>query len=847
MDWKRPQLDGDLPGDTGWKNPSLSTVLPKQRFKSSTGDVSWKQPMLTEGFVDLKADGKKEQKLTEDSAAKEPKGKCRRTKEASTCPLSAISSWKSPDIDDIPPPPTVTPETRRAPRHEVNMCRVMLQLILPGDVNLDNKFRQDAANPDRIDAAASKRYCQSRRDDCAICNKTLELSALHQLVDMWTKLGDEAQVNYLASMYEGTLTQDMLDTEDVQHRTDYYLDGAKVCRAGFCAILGTTPKSLMKRLHRCLDMRKKLPGESGAGTRPERQTATPLIDLFFMELYHGAAEDLPENIHTNDVDADIEKDHNEPAVHCPQESSVADLFNWTPEAAISERAAHFIGPSASAPVRHLPPGKPMTLFWQFLAWYEAIRDVAGSCGLNLPFLTKFPAWTTFHRRWFQKWSRVLAFRKASQHKECAMCHDFRCQIHRRGTPTAEKVLIARQWREHVRAQYHDRLLYWSLRWASRMFLDVLVIIIDSMDKVKTMYPKYRAHRKPAYLDGLPRPRSTLSAVLCHGWCSCIYTADEFLSHGASAFCEVLCRALDQVLAISKKTGRPMPRHLVIQSDNTTAQAKNSVVSVFLAYLVAMGYFTTATLNFLTVGHTHEDVDRLFAMILLLVLRPKLWETPEELNALIEQALRPLSEGKKEELIVEEVKHIRDFDTWLGAMGVTLHNAFVTRRGIEASHAFTYKLRSDLSTTEVNNIPRKRKRFDEHQEDVFAIVKGRMHMTKTQPPVLAVPHCLLASMPGKEPRDIKSARDMPAARKKELLKLAENLDSPSGERYEKAAAAIRERLEADAPAEQAPKFEFLSQQPGARMPLTHTSNQYYEHLPDTAWRLLASFRRSPAQA
>ena len=131
--------------------------------------------------------------------------------------------------------------------------------------------------------------------------------------------------------------------------------------------------------------------------------------------------------------------------------------------------------------------------------------------------------------------------------------------------------------EHVRAQYHDRLLYWSLRWASRMFQDVLVIIIDSMDKVKTMYPKYRSHRKPAYLDGLVRPRSTLSAALCHGWCTCIYTADEFLSHGASAFCEVLCRALDHVLAISQKTGRPMPRHLVIQSDNTKAQANTSVV------------------------------------------------------------------------------------------------------------------------------------------------------------------------------------------------------------------------------------------------------------------------------
>ena len=196
--------------------------------------------------------------------------------------------------------------------------------------------------------------------------------------------------------------------------------------------------------------------------------------------------------------------------------------------------------------------------------------------------------------------------------------------------------------------------------------------------------------------------------------------------------------------------------------------------------------------------------------------------------------------------MQEVRHIRDFDAWLGAMGVLLHNTFVTRSGVEASHAFTYKTRADLSTTEVNNIPRRRKRFDEHQEDVFAVVKGRVHMTKTQPPVLAIPHCLLALMPGKEPRDMKAARDMPAQRKKDLVKLADQLDSPSGERYEKAARAIRESLGVRAPAEQAPKLEFLSRPPGARMPITHTSNQYYEHLPDTSWRLLASFRRSPVQ-
>ena len=63
--------------------------------------------------------------------------------------------------------------------------------------------------------------------------------------------------------------------------------------------------------------------------------------------------------------------------------------------------------------------------------------------------------------------------------------------------------------------------------------------------------------------------------------------------------------------IAERDGVLMPRHLVIQSDNTTSQAKNSLVGQFSATLVAAGKFETATLNFLPAGHTHEDVDLAF--------------------------------------------------------------------------------------------------------------------------------------------------------------------------------------------------------------------------------------------
>ena len=143
------------------------------------------------------------------------------------------------------------------------------------------------------------------------------------------------------------------------------------------------------------------------------------------------------------------------------------------------------------------------------------------------------------------------------------------------------------------------------------------------------------------------------------------------------------------------------------------------------------------------------------------------------------------------------------------------------------------------------MPRKRKRFEEHEEDVFAIVKGRMHMVKTQPPVLALPHCLLSSVQGLQPPRVKQARTIEKPRRDELDKLATRLEE-SAEKYPHAAEVIQRRLAGIAEEVEAPTFECLSNPVEARLPVASTSNQYYEHLPDTAWRLLASFRCAPEQ-
>ena len=85
---------------------------------------------------------------------------------------------------------------------------------------------------------------------------------------------------------------------------------------------------------------------------------------------------------------------------------------------------------------------------------------------------------------------VTHFHKASQHSQCTTCFELsRAMVHaKNGVAVRYRSAIA--LRQHYRDQYADRCLYWSLRHASRLKENVLVIISDAMDKAKFAWPRY---------------------------------------------------------------------------------------------------------------------------------------------------------------------------------------------------------------------------------------------------------------------------------------------------------------------------------------------------------------------
>ena len=323
---------------------------------------------------------------------------------------------------------------------------------------------------------------------------------------------------------------------------------------------------------------------------------------FFLGLYRSAAEPMPhENYMVKGcVDQNIELEDDpwaraKAAVNDDEaDDDGADL--WNPDRPLTSDLAAFLGGEVGVARRYLPNATLSSLFWLMVSTHHSEHTEEQTV----------PSWTTFHRVWASVWHRYLRFRKKSQHADCKTCFSYREKL-AKGPGVLERLDLAREWRLHLKATYHDRMIYWWCRYASRHSMDVLTIIIDSMDKAKFAWPQYPWGRIDKTLERFRRPRLVVTAAIAHGYATCIYIADEELSHGSCAFCDVLSRVLEFVWRRCRETGRMFPKHLVVQSDNTTAQAKNTYVNMFLAFLVAKYKFATTNLFFLQVGHTHEDV------------------------------------------------------------------------------------------------------------------------------------------------------------------------------------------------------------------------------------------------
>ena len=509
-------------------------------------------------------------------------------------------------------------------------------------------------------------------------------------------------------------------------------------------------------------------------------------------------------------------------------------YDYVPQLTISpvaEATMTICAPMQGLPTRYLQHVRVADLYWQFLAAWDE-QQLHGFLTFQSP-----PCFRTFSRRWKfwhdHKWLRI---RKSSQHAQCQTCFELLRAINSTAGSWGSKMQAARDLRAHYTHQYLDRCIYWSLRLMSQTFKDVLTIIIDGMDKAKFAWPHWPFDRIPKGMEKFIRPKMVFTAAMAHGWCMCLFMTSEFVDHGSSLWCELICQVLEEVWKISKSTGRRFPRHLVVVSDNTTGFAKNQYSMKFLALLVAAYKFVTANLLFLTVGHTHEDIDQLFAVVLWLMLRKKSWETPEEILKFIADGLRERAGQKGEVLVAVQLSAVRDFKSWLGRLGLKTDNCYMTRQGQEAPHSFSMKLGSLLTQSERAMILQVPGAPPFEPNAVYCCVKMFLRSTQLQQaPVYQMPVARAARIQTMSPTQI-LRKELSESDIKQHLSLAgvcTELDMQS------AAAALRSQVYSRRYF--LPSLTWLEtfQQPDLLdVAAARTLNPYFPHLPETSWKMVA---------
>lgn len=714
-----------------------------------------------------------------------------------------------------------------------------------------DKYAQTGVDPNRLKKVLKEGACSCTRR----CSEGLDFETLSQACVTFHHMGKEDQEFLIHTMYTTTGAADgpgsTTQSRWLAGRTQWSLCGHQVCVAAFTKLLGIGTHRLYKAVRGTLDMRKSIPG---APEQCRQAAQTDICEGFFQDLYCSAAEPLPNEFHTIDGVDDHISSHPAGISDDEQDPSSPDnnMLDWNPDRPTHEIVTECAGrPDLVGLVRReIPFGRLTDLYWQFLAYCDSLGIQATDDGPNAP------SFATFRRAWVDKWSKVLRSKAPSSHSCCQTCFELHEKIYGTWSKPCEKFMWARAWRQHLQDQYHDRMIYWALRFESRRpQADVLVIIIDSMDKAKTVWPKYPYNKKPHELEAtqVPRPRSQVTAAIAHGWCTDIFLADDSVFHGASAFIEVLVRVLTHVEAIAEQHGRELPRHIVLQADNTVAQCKNAEVLTFLAHIVGKGKFSTATLNFLMVGHTHEDVDQLFGLICASVLRRFCWETLDDLIGFLEAHIGPHIAQKQEECWITQLCAVRDFNTWLAPHGVHPWNALRTRDGIEAPHSFTFKHRQDLTKSEldefrsqVNGAARHAGYGDRNssQSDVFCCVKTYMRDRHLQQaPVLIMPEDRCSWVQNLAPTTCLAA-PISDERAAKLLKLATIFEKESYG-FHRAAVEIRRLVER--PPLELPPPGWLASPPRAPALVQVTGNPYFAHLPETSWNLLVTFHRRLGQA
>ena len=234
-------------------------------------------------------------------------------------------------------------------------------------------------------------------------------------------------------------------------------------------------------------------------------------------------------------------------------------------------------------------------------------------------------------------------RESSDFKVCSVCYTLTELANQRNRPKIEKDFIQTVLKAHLAQQVCERE-YFRVSEKFALEGDLISIVIDGMDQVKTYIPIWCSFRTARETDKMQSFNKVGQALIGVRVCMklkdpvtrlFLFMCDSAIQKDSNSTIECINRTLNIILPEYARLNLKPPSMLHVQMDNARDN-KSKYVMAYLTDLTMRKIFTRVSVNFLMVGHTHCNVDHHFGQIAD-VLRESRSVTPKQLDANVVKA------------------------------------------------------------------------------------------------------------------------------------------------------------------------------------------------------------------
>lgn len=270
----------------------------------------------------------------------------------------------------------------------------------------------------------------------------------------------------------------------------------------------------------------------------------------------------------------------------------------------------------------------------------------------------------------------LKFPKICAFSQCNLCNRLKTNIEK-AESKIEKEKFRKLRQIHLEQAAAERRKY-RKHWDKAKSLNpdkYMCMIIDGMTQNTTALPHFK--RKPKWM-AQHQYDCHVQGIMVAGRNASMEFAYANIKNNANMNITTLHQAIVNEQQRRKDEGRPMPEVLYIQMDNVNSN-KSKLLFAYLAVLLLNKVFKKVKVNFLLVGHTHENIDQMFSRVSI-ALRTVDCLT---LNQLMECARSSMQLVPN----VTEVNSSFDWKEWLNGCSNNLED-------ISFNHAFRVSWNSD---------------------------------------------------------------------------------------------------------------------------------------------------------